>query len=96
MPDTTPSTDLDDPTLIAKAAVQPVELSLEERLTLVEAAMTVRLDEANAAYEVNTAHIPTTPVDLTDLIALPLTPTLQPVCKHFFGLHCTEQKWLQA
>ncbi|MFB8030606.1 MULTISPECIES: hypothetical protein [unclassified Streptomyces] len=69
------TTDLDHPTL--KAAV-PVVLSLEERLALVEAVMTVRLDEANAAYEVNTAHIPTTPVDLEDLVALPLTPTLQP------------------
>ncbi|MFJ8870781.1 hypothetical protein ACIRD6_34175 [Streptomyces sp. NPDC102473] len=77
-----PSTDLDDPTTITTTAAVPVELSLEERLTLVEAAMTVRLDEANAAYEVNTAHIPTTPVDLTDLLTLPLTPTLQPPAPH--------------
>ncbi|MDX2622720.1 hypothetical protein PV356_24855, partial [Streptomyces sp. WI03-5b] len=74
MPSNMPSTDLDDLTASTKAAAQPVELSLEERLTLVETAMTVRLDEANAAYEVNTAHIPTTPVDLDDLLTLPLTP----------------------
>ncbi|MEU2468264.1 hypothetical protein ABZ580_29160 [Streptomyces sp. NPDC012486] len=82
MPSTMPSTDLDNLTASTKAAAQPVELSLEERLTLVETAMTVRLDEANAAYEVNTAHIPTTPVDLDDLLTLPLTPTLQPPAPH--------------
>ncbi|GAA3140090.1 DUF6197 family protein [Streptomyces echinatus] len=54
------------------------ELSLEERLTLVNAAMTARLDEAAVAYEVNTAHIPTEPVDLDDVVTVPLTPTLQP------------------
>lgn len=40
--------------------------------------MTARLDEAAVAYEVNTAHIPTEPVDLADVVTLPLTPTLQP------------------
>ncbi|MCX5166191.1 hypothetical protein OOK39_44965 [Streptomyces sp. NBC_00264] len=59
-------------------APTPVELSLEERLTLVNAAMTLRLDEAAVAYEVNTAHIPTEPVDLGDIVTVPLTPTLQP------------------
>ncbi|MFC8645663.1 hypothetical protein ACFUC2_33630 [[Kitasatospora] papulosa] len=56
----------------------PAVLSLEARLAAVEAAMTVALDEAAVAYEVRTAHIPTTPVDLVDVVALPLTPTLQP------------------
>ncbi|GAA2225084.1 hypothetical protein GCM10010104_16010 [Streptomyces indiaensis] len=42
------------------------------------AAMTARLDEAAVAYEVNTAHIPTEPVDLGDVVTAPLTPTLQP------------------
>ncbi|MFJ8770215.1 DUF6197 family protein [Streptomyces clavifer] len=50
-------------------------LSLEARLAAVEAAMTVALDEAAVAYEVRTAHIP---VDLADVVTVPLTPTLQP------------------
>jgi hypothetical protein len=53
-------------------------LSLEARLAAVEAAMTVRLDEAAVAHEVRTAHIDTKPVDLDDVIRVPLTPTLQP------------------
>ncbi|MFJ5730966.1 DUF6197 family protein [Streptomyces paradoxus] len=40
--------------------------------------MTARLDEAAVAYEVNTAHIPTEPVDLADVVTVPLTLTLQP------------------
>lgn len=59
-------------------AASPAELSLEERLTLVNAAMTARLDEAAVAYEVNTAHIPTELVELGDVVTIPLTPTLQP------------------
>ncbi|MGV9290982.1 DUF6197 family protein [Streptomyces sp. NPDC003719] len=53
-------------------------LSLDARLAAVEAAMTVRLDEAAVAHEVRTAHIDTEPVDLADAITVPLTPTLQP------------------
>ncbi|MGV9942432.1 DUF6197 family protein [Streptomyces sp. NPDC003401] len=60
------------------AAAPPAELTLEERLTLVNTAMTARLDEAAVAYEVNTAHIPTEPVDLADVVTVQLTPTLQP------------------
>ncbi|MFE7757633.1 hypothetical protein [Streptomyces sp. NPDC057429] len=56
----------------------PVVLSLEARLAAVEAAMTAALDEAAVAYEVRTAHIPVDPVDLDDLVTLPLTPTLRP------------------
>jgi hypothetical protein len=40
--------------------------------------MTVRLEEAAVAHEVRTAHIDTEPVDLADVITVPLTPTLQP------------------
>ncbi|MFE4414137.1 hypothetical protein [Streptomyces sp. NPDC056821] len=58
------------PTPVAPAP--PTELSLEERLTLIDAAMTVRLDEAKVAYEVNTAHIPTEPVDLADVVTGPV------------------------
>ncbi|MEW1761550.1 hypothetical protein AB0393_34260 [Streptomyces cyaneofuscatus] len=57
-------------------------LTLEERLTLVNTHMTARLDEAAVAYEVNTAHLATEPVDLGDVITLPLTPTLQPPPPH--------------
>ncbi|MFH8939561.1 DUF6197 family protein [Streptomyces griseosporeus] len=53
-------------------------LSLDARLAAVEAAMTVRLDEAAVAHEVRTAHIHTQPLDLADVITVPLTPTLQP------------------
>jgi hypothetical protein len=53
-------------------------LDLEARLALVEAAMSVRLDEAAVAFEVNTAHLPAAdPVpDPTDVV--PLTPTPSP------------------
>ncbi|MGW3060734.1 DUF6197 family protein [Streptomyces goshikiensis] len=40
--------------------------------------MTVRLEQAAVAYEVNTAHIPTEPVDLAHVVTVPLPPTLQP------------------
>ncbi|MEU3855030.1 hypothetical protein [Streptomyces sp. NPDC029554] len=63
LPQTTPATAAPRP---------PTELTLEERLTLVNTAMTARLDEAAVAYEVNTAHIPTEPVDLADLITSPI------------------------
>ncbi|MFH8470336.1 hypothetical protein [Streptomyces sp. NPDC017991] len=52
-------------------------LSLEARLAAVDAAMTVRLEEATVAYEVNTAHAATV-VDFADVVTVPLTPTLQP------------------
>ncbi|MFJ3728532.1 hypothetical protein ACIPYQ_39020 [Streptomyces sp. NPDC090045] len=70
MPQTHPAIDQTAPTTAAPAP--PTELSLEERLAFINAAMTVRLDEAAIAYEVNTAHIPTEPVDLADIIVGPL------------------------
>ncbi|WP_432154752.1 DUF6197 family protein [Streptomyces tricolor] len=74
MPDTalSPAIDPPSPTTHPAATAPPAALSLEERLTLIDAAMTVRLDEAKIAYEVNTAHIPTEPVDLADIITGPL------------------------
>ncbi|MFF1714567.1 hypothetical protein [Streptomyces sp. NPDC058268] len=60
------------------ATAPPAELSLEERMAFINTAMTVRLGEAGVAYEVNTAHIDIEPVDLADVVTLPLTPTLQP------------------
>jgi len=52
-------------------------LSLEARLAAVEAAMTVRLEEAAVAHEVRTAYLHTAPVDLGDVVTVPLTPAPQ-------------------
>ncbi|MBM7167457.1 hypothetical protein JQK87_03315 [Streptomyces sp. G44] len=76
MPQTHPATDQAPPATAPPA--QPTALSLEEHLAFINAAMSVRLDEAKVAYEVNTAHIDTEPVDLADVVTVPLTPTLQP------------------
>ncbi|MEU0646017.1 DUF6197 family protein [Streptomyces umbrinus] len=80
MPYTQPSPVRDKPTATtqpAATAAPRAALSLEARLAAVDAAMTVRLDEAALTYEVNTAH-PATVVDLADVVTVPLTPTLQP------------------
>ncbi|KMS82801.1 hypothetical protein ACZ91_56560 [Streptomyces regensis] len=66
-----PAIDPPSPT-ITQAAAPPTELSLEERLTLIDAKMTVKLDEAAVKYEVNTAHIPIEPVDLADVVTGPV------------------------
>lgn len=72
MPHTPPSPATDHPAPTTQAAAPPVELTLEERLAFINAAMTVRLDEAAVAYEVNTAHIPIEPVDLADVVTGPV------------------------
>ncbi|MFJ9855288.1 hypothetical protein [Streptomyces sp. NPDC101150] len=75
MPQTHPSpaTDHSAPTIQATAtSALQTELSLEERLAFTNTAMTMRLDEAKVAYEVNTAHIPTEPVDLADIVSRPV------------------------
>jgi hypothetical protein len=77
MPTSPPSPVRTGPTAPAPSTVTP--LSLEERLTLIDAAMTVRLDEAAVAYEVNTAHIPTEPVDLADIVTRPLDTAPAPL-----------------
>lgn len=51
---------------------------LETRLALADAAMTVRLADAALAYDVNSAHIPTDPVDLADVVTTPITPDAPP------------------
>ncbi|MFJ2745366.1 hypothetical protein ACIO3O_37550 [Streptomyces sp. NPDC087440] len=66
------------PPLPARTGTPPAGLSWEARMAATDAAMTVRLEEAAVAYEVNTAHIDTVPVDLADVVTLPLTPTLKP------------------
>ncbi|MGW2841840.1 DUF6197 family protein [Streptomyces sp. NPDC001493] len=60
------------------APTPPKPLSLDERLALINTEMTLRLDEAAVAHEVNTAHISTEHVNLADTVTVPLTPTLQP------------------
>ncbi|MEV0185843.1 hypothetical protein AB0I54_42245 [Streptomyces sp. NPDC050625] len=64
------------PTDTTRVASGAGDLSLEARLAAVDAAMSVRLDEAAVAFEVRTAHIPAEPVDLADVVTVPLTPTL--------------------
>lgn len=70
MPQTRPA--IDETATTTAAPAPPAELTLEERLTLVNAAMTSRLDEAAVAYEVNTAHISIEPVDLADVVTGPI------------------------
>ncbi|WP_331764291.1 hypothetical protein OG524_36895 (plasmid) [Streptomyces sp. NBC_01520] len=79
MPQTHPAIDQATPTTAPPTPpTPPTALSLEERMEVINAAMTIRLEEAALAYEVNTAHIPTEPVDLADVLTVPLAPTLQP------------------
>ncbi|GHB03752.1 hypothetical protein GCM10010330_67570 [Streptomyces tendae] len=54
------------------ATPAPAELTFDERLAFINTAMTLRLDEAKVAYEVNTAHIPTEPVDLAAVVTGPI------------------------
>jgi hypothetical protein len=64
------------PTLIPASPPAPA-LDLNTRLALIDAAMTVRLDQAAVAFEVNTAHIAgADPIETVETI--PLTPTLAP------------------
>ncbi|TVL88469.1 hypothetical protein [Streptomyces sp. SAJ15] len=71
MPQTRPAIDQTTPAAPA-APAPPAELTFEERLDFLNTAMTLRLDEAKVAYEVNTAHIPTEPVDLADVVTGPV------------------------
>lgn len=47
---------------------------LEARLAAADAQMTIRLEHAAAAVNVNTAHIPTEPLDWHDVITAPFQP----------------------
>jgi hypothetical protein len=49
-------------------------VDLDTRLAIADAAMTVRLEHAQLAFEVNTAHLPTPAVDYV----APILPTLEP------------------
>ncbi|MFD5426388.1 hypothetical protein [Streptomyces sp. NPDC127084] len=70
MPRTHPATDQTATT--TQAPAPPAKLTLEERLTLINTEMTARLDEAALAYEVNTAHIDTSPIVLADVVTGPI------------------------
>ncbi|MFH8342969.1 hypothetical protein [Streptomyces sp. AM6-12] len=67
-----PQTQLAIETATTAAPAPPKALSLEERLTLINTEIAVRLDEAAVAYEINTAHIPIEPVDLADVVTSPI------------------------
>lgn len=58
----------------------PVELDLDARLAWVGAEMSVRLDRAAVACEVNTAHLPgADPIPhIAETVPLPLTPAAAP------------------
>lgn len=63
------------------ATTPPPALDLETRLAAIDAAMTLRLEQAAVAHEVRTAHLHTEPVHLDDVVTgCPLTPppTAQP------------------
>ncbi|UXY40512.1 DUF6197 family protein [Streptomyces albidocamelliae] len=53
-------------------------LTLEARLAAREADMTLRLEAAAIAHEVNTAHLALDPVDLADIIIVPDAPAPPP------------------
>lgn len=67
-------------TTATRVRCAPAALDFETRLALVEAAMTVRLDEAAVAYEVRTAHLPAAdPIPhIADTLPAQLTPTAAP------------------
>ncbi|MFE6429355.1 hypothetical protein ACFVOB_28340 [Streptomyces rochei] len=66
-------------TATATRLARPV-LDLDARLALADAAMTVRLDQAAVAFEVNTAHLPgADPVPhIAETLPVPLTPAAAP------------------
>lgn len=65
-------------TLLAAPATQTgaapaPDVDLETRLALADAAMTVRLEQAQLAFDVNTAHLPTLSVEPASAPILPAT-----------------------
>lgn len=69
-------------TTLAPASPPPA-LDLDARLALLDALMTVRLDQAAVAFEVNTAHIEGADPISAVADVVPLTPTLPPpVCPY--------------
>jgi hypothetical protein len=73
-------------TALPAAQVQPAArttpgpaLSLEARMAAVDAAMTIRLETAALANDINTAHIVTPVLDLTDVIRGPVDTPRTPI-----------------
>ncbi|MDX3232518.1 hypothetical protein [Streptomyces sp. ME19-01-6] len=64
-----------------RAELAPAQnaLGLEARLAAADAEMTVRLETAALAVDVNTAHILTTPIDLADIVRIPDAIATAPV-----------------
>lgn len=75
-----PTTALTPKTTPAQAPAAPrAELDLEARLAARDAQMTLALETAHAAIDVNTAHIPVEPVDLADVITIPVAVPQTPL-----------------
>ncbi|MFG2328266.1 hypothetical protein ACGFMM_01435 [Streptomyces sp. NPDC048604] len=68
-------------TILAPALAPAAPLSLDERLALTTHTMDHRLDQAAVAFEVNTAHIPSQPVELPDVALVP-APAVVPLQPH--------------
>jgi len=68
-------------TRLAPAPTTPVALSLEARLAAVDAAMTVRLETALLALDINSAHADTV-LDLADVIRVPVAIPAIPEAAH--------------
>jgi len=62
----------------APATQAPPALDLDDRLALASLAMDQRLDQAAVAFEVNTAHIPATPLPEITIPQLPQTAVPTP------------------
>lgn len=68
---------------LTPAPSQAAPLTLDERLALTAHEMDHRLDQAAVAFEVNTAHIPNEPVELTDVEQTQApVPTVVPLQPH--------------
>jgi len=63
-------------------APAPAPLGFEVRLAAVDAAMSVRLQEAGLAVDVNTAHLPNVDFDLGDIVRLPASLPGPPEPEH--------------
>lgn len=95
------------PTLIAASPRPAPELDLDTRLALIDAAMTVRLEQAAVVFEVNTAHLPgADPIpDIVEIVPpVRLTPTAAPcpyttpiaALLHRARVHIETHGWLRG
>lgn len=95
-------------TLLAPASPPPV-LDLDARLAIVDAVMTVLLDDAAVEFEIRTAHLAgadPVPAIAESVPVVPLTPTLAPAANpydtpiaallHRARVHIETHGWLQG